>query len=52
MEVDREGTFSIKGDTRGLYSVMMTIRTFLILMSKTYLTRALTIAIRYSIVRR
>ena len=30
VSVDREGTFSIEGDTRVLYSVMMDIRTQLI----------------------
>lgn len=52
IDVDRDGSFSIKGDTRELYSVMMLIRTFIMLSTKTFLARALTIAIRYSTVRR
>ena len=52
IDVDRDGSFSIKGDTRELYCVMMLIRTFIMLSTKSFLARALTIAIRYSIVRR
>ena len=52
IEVDREGCFSVKGDTRELYSVMMLIRTFIMLQTKSFLSRALTIGIRYSVVRR
>ena len=51
-KVDRNGDFSIEGDTRVLYSVMMNIRTQLIFGAGGSLSRALTIALRYSCVRR
>jgi acyl-CoA oxidase len=50
--VDEEGTFSIEGDTRILYAVMMNIRMQLIFHSSFAIAKALTIAIRYSAVRR
>ena len=50
--VDKEGNFSIEGDTRVLYSVMMNIRTQLIWHAGWALAHALTIGIRYSCVRR
>ena len=50
--VDKEGTFSIEGDTRVLYSVMMDIRVQLIHHSAQTMVHALTIALRYSCVRR
>ena len=50
--VDREGNFSIEGDTRVLYSVMMNIRTQLIWHSGWALAQALVIGIRYSCIRR
>ncbi len=52
VSVDKEGTFSIEGDTRILYAVMMNIRMQLIDHSGISLAKALTIAIRYSAVRR
>jgi len=52
VSVDEEGTFSIEGDTRILYAVMMNIRMQLIDHSGIVLAKALTIAIRYSCVRR
>ena len=51
-KVDKDGTFSIEGDTRVLYSVMMNIRTQLVGGAAMSLARALTIAIRYSCIRR
>ena len=32
IEVDREGSYSLKGDPRALYSIMMNIRVEIILM--------------------
>jgi acyl-CoA oxidase len=52
VSVDREGTFSIEGDMRALYSVMMDIRTQLVQHSGFMLLRALVIGIRYSVMRR
>jgi len=51
-KVDKNGDFSIRGDTRVLYSVMMNIRTQLIYASAESLSKALIIAARYSCVRR
>jgi acyl-CoA oxidase len=51
-KVDRNGDFSIEGDTRVLYSVMMNIRTQLIYGAAESLSKGLTIALRYSCVRR
>lgn len=51
-KVDEEGCFSIEGDIRGLYSVMMDIRMQLIGHSDEFLHRALLVGIRYSVVRR
>lgn len=50
--VDRDGSFSVQGDTRVLYSVMMEIRMRLIYWSGGALLRSLLIALRYSVVRR
>ena len=52
VSVDREGSFSIDGDLRVLFSVMLMIRMQLIDHSGIVLAKALTIAIRYSAVRR
>jgi acyl-CoA oxidase len=52
VSVDKEGTFSIEGDMRALYSVMMDIRTQLVQHSGLTLQRALLIGMRYSAVRR
>lgn len=52
VSVDREGNFGIEGDMRVLYSVMMDIRTQLLLHSGATLMRALTVAMRYSACRR
>jgi len=51
-KLDKEGTFSIEGDTRILYSVMMEIRMRLIHGSPVYLLRGCLIAMRYSVIRR
>lgn len=50
--VDREGNFSVKGDIRILYVSMSNIRFQLIPHSFDYLSRGLTIALRYSAIRR
>jgi acyl-CoA oxidase len=50
--VDREGSFSIEGDMRALYTTMMYIRYLLLYSSKFFLAATLLIAIRYSVVRR
>ena len=50
--MDREGTFSIEGDLREMYAVMMFIRDGLIFKTKFYIARALLIGLRYSVVRR
>ena len=50
--MDREGTFSIEGDLREMYAVMMYIRDGLIFKTKFYIARALLIGLRYSVVRR
>ena len=50
--VSKEGDFSIEGDLRVLYSTMMLIRCMIVTGSKFPLSHCLTIAIRYSIVRR
>jgi acyl-CoA oxidase len=52
VEVDREGNFSLVGDPRSLYSVMMDIRIQLILHSGNMLMKASVIALRYSACRR
>lgn len=51
-KVERDGSFSINGDVRGLYSAMMMIRVQLANHSFEYLERGLTIALRYSVIRR
>lgn len=52
ISVDRAGDFSVVGDSRQLYATMMLIRTHLITNSPKSLCKALTITIRYSVVRR
>jgi len=52
VSVDREGTFSIEGDPREMYAVMMFIRSWMLLKTKWYMGRALLIGLRYSVVRR
>jgi acyl-CoA oxidase len=51
-KLDKDGCFSIDGDTRALYSVMMHIRLLMIGHSGNYLLRASLIAVRYSVIRR
>lgn len=50
--VDKEGSVSIEGDLRVLYTTMMNIRAMLISDSKIQLGAGLTIGLRYSAVRR
>ena len=50
--VDREGSVSIEGDMRALYTTMMYVRYVLLYTTKVILAQALQIAIRYSLVRR
>lgn len=52
VQVDREGTFSIEGDVREMFAVMMYVRTGMIDKTKYFLARGLTIGLRYSVVRR
>ena len=52
VQVDREGTFSIEGDLREMYAVMMFIRNGLIHKIKLVTNKALLIGLRYSTVRR
>ena len=50
--VDRDGSVEMKGNLRVLYSTMLGIRCSILFQTKFYLAQALTIAIRYSTVRR
>ena len=50
--VDKEGTFSIAGDLRALYTVMMTIRMIIVKDCASGIFMASTIALRYNCVRR
>jgi hypothetical protein len=52
INVDRDGSVSIQGDLRVLYSTMLMIRVMLLAGSKLYMSAGLTIALRYSCVRR
>lgn len=52
IQVDREGTFSIEGDLREMYAVMMFIRAGMIYKTKGFISRCLLIGLRYSVVRR
>jgi hypothetical protein len=52
VSVNKDGKFSIAGDLRALYSVMMDVRVYLLQHSGFALNKALVIAIRYSCVRR
>jgi len=52
VNVDREGNFKKIGDLRNLYSVLTETRVMLIAEIPNYLTRCLTIGLRYSVVRR
>lgn len=52
VNVDREGHFTIKGDLRSLYSVMMFIRVSIAIGAAKSLGVGLTIGTRYAVVRR
>ena len=52
MSVDREGSVSINGDLRILYSTMLKVRVQLIIAAKQALSIPLLIGMRYSAVRR
>lgn len=52
ISVDRDGTFSVNGDLRVLYSTMMHIRVQIVAGAPAYLSSGLTIATRYACVRR
>jgi hypothetical protein len=52
MKVERDGDVSMQGDIRVLYSTMLTTRTSIVFQTKFYMAAALTIALRYSTVRR
>jgi len=52
LKVDREGSVSIEGDIRALYSSMLATRAGIATHSKFYLAPAILIGLRYSIVRR
>ena len=51
-KVDRDGKFSTHGDPRMLYVAMSEVRASLIKHAADFLGRGLTIALRYSVVRR
>lgn len=51
-KLDREGNFSVEGDLRVLYSIMLVTRVGILYACGYYLSRALTIATRYACVRR
>ena len=51
-EIDKEGDFSLNADPRALFSVMLRTRVFLFSTIPIAAIGALTIAIRYSLVRR
>ena len=51
-KVDRDGNFSVEGDTRALYSVMMSIRMMMFQHSASFLLRGCLISLRYSVCRR
>jgi acyl-CoA oxidase len=52
ISIDRDGTFSVEGDLREMYGVMMLLRTNILYKTKYFIGRALTIGLRYSVVRR
>lgn len=51
-EVDRQGNFNIKGDLRIVYCIMLETRVLYSQISPLDLSKALTIGIRYGVVRR
>lgn len=52
VKVERDGSFSVQGDLRVLYAVMMTIRTQMVSGASMVQSMCATIALRYSVVRR
>jgi acyl-CoA oxidase len=52
VDVDKDGKFTVKGDLRTLYSVMMFIRVAIAIGSAKALAQALLIGTRYAVVRR
>jgi len=52
MSIDRDGSMSINGDPRTLFTTMLKTRVFLFSTGSLYLHIALLIATRYSVVRR
>jgi acyl-CoA oxidase len=52
IQVDKDGCYSIEGDLREMYAVMMFIRSWMLMKTKWYMGRALLIGLRYSVVRR
>jgi acyl-CoA oxidase len=52
ISVNREGEFSVEGDLRVLFSVMLNIRVQLVQHSGGTVAKAILIALRYSAVRR
>ena len=51
-KVDRDGTVSIVGDMRMMYSTMLSTRLYIIATCRETLAKALLIGLRYSVVRR
>ena len=52
MKVDRDGSVSVEGDLRILYSTMVITRMYMISVQRQYLGKGLTIGLRYSVCRR
>ena len=51
-KVDKSGNFSLQGDMRALYMVMMTIRLMIVKGASAFLFTSIQIALRYNCVRR
>ena len=51
-ELDRDGNFSVLGDTRMLYQVMLKGRGMLCFLTAHAMLQGLTVAVRYSVCRR
>lgn len=52
VELDRQGNISLKGDLRAVYGIMMQTRVLISYQCNLDLAHILTIALRYSVVRR
>ena len=52
IKVDRDGSVSMQGDMRVMYTTMLKTRIIMIHWAKVCLRKGLLIALRYSIVRR